>query len=137
MLGLPSDTPRKLGIVLDDDKLSPFWARDFGRIAPGLENNPSAQGAERNKCNDLFEPVMSALRVGSMIIGHTPQATAANETCRRTLRNAHGTIEQGGLIRADIGASRAFAIQDHMDPRPVHVVEILERTGEHRRVIIH
>ena len=116
--------------ALNDEHFSPFWVRDFGKVPAG------ATAANNSVCKNELEPVLTTLRLGSMIIGHTPQRSGAvNETCFRK----HGTIEQGGLIRVDIGASKAFAIADGHSPqeRPVQLVEILEEPGKPRRVVIH
>ena len=84
--------------ILHSEKLSPFWPRILGYVPP------NALTSENPICSSYLEPVLKTLKVGNMIIGHTPQFYAHNEGINSACDEK--------LWRVDIGASRAFSFFD-------------------------
>jgi hypothetical protein len=71
-------------------ELSPFWPRIFGSIKKHLNMNSS-------ECTKFVKPVLEALNIKGIIVGHTPQIkTNINSTCSNT------------VWRVDIASSKAF-----------------------------
>lgn len=115
LLGI-ADDPTNLLSIINSTKISPFWVRILGKI-------PSHQPAHIPQCTQIVQPVLATLKVGAMVIGHTPQSEdanglVANTTCGDT------------LIRTDIGASHAFAAIDKRSQRPIQIVEFKMRSPD-------
>lgn len=80
--------------ILNSEKISPFWPRILGYIPPNaLTNNNEI-------CSTYLNPVLKTLKLGNMIIGHTPQFYAHDEGINSTCDSK--------LWRVDIGSSKAF-----------------------------
>lgn len=72
---------------------SMFWTRILGKIPPGTSmNNPM--------CMDNIKNVLSLFKVGSIIIGHTPQSFMYSDDINSTCDNK--------IWRVDNGSSAAF-----------------------------
>lgn len=107
--------------IVDSFEYSMFWNRVLGAI-------PSNIPVKNSKiCRNYLKKVLNILKVGKMIIGHTPQffmnKDGINQTC------------DGKLWRIDVGISDAFSKFDNefennqfgrkvMDLRKVQVLEI-------------
>ena len=79
--------------IVDSFKNSMFWTRVLGSIPPGVNN-------EDPECSKYLEPVLKLLRVGHMIVGHTPQFYANKDGVNASCGDA--------LWRVDNGSSKAF-----------------------------
>jgi hypothetical protein len=104
-------TAKNITAIINSMKISPFWNRILGKIPPGLDKSDPT-------CQEHLAPVFRALKIGKMVVGHTPQLdnnTMANTTC------------SDSLVRVDIGASQAFeGIDGHgARERPAQVAEII------------
>ncbi|ARF10601.1 metallophosphatase/phosphoesterase [Hokovirus HKV1] len=71
---------------------SPFWSRILGFIPNNINNNDQA-------CNPLNK-VLDTLKIGHMVVGHTPQMNGIMGTCLNEKKPT--------LYKIDIGASKAF-----------------------------
>lgn len=100
--------------IINSMKISPFWNRILGKI-------PNNADSSDPSCQAHLIPVFNALKLGKMIIGHTPQlnASTGNTTCDES------------LVRIDIGSSQAFQGIDGFGKRkrPVRVAEIIVGGG--------
>ena len=70
-----------------------FWSRILGNI-------PSNYSSTDPKCAGIFDNVMSILKIGSIVIGHTPQPFVNNAGINGTCDNK--------IIRVDTGTSNVF-----------------------------
>ena len=102
-------------IIGSHDK-SMFWQRILGNIPPNMNNNDP-------DCEKYVKPILDIFKVGSIVIGHTPQfvknKTGINSTCGDK------------LWRIDTGASNAFSKfsnNDNIMYREIPVIEILNDT---------
>ena len=92
-----------------NNKKSPFWDRTYGIIKPN--SNP-------NECLQYFDPMTTQyLKIGYMIIGHSPQSiihnTSINSTCN------------GKLWRVDSGSSYSFdniIDYEHRYPQALEII---------------
>jgi hypothetical protein len=76
---------------------SMFWSRILGKIPPGTSlTNP--------QCMDNIKNVLKLFKIGSMIIGHTPQSFMYSNDINSTCDNK--------IWRVDNGASAAFNLFD-------------------------
>lgn len=97
--------------IINSNKLSPFWTRIFGYITP--QTNSAT-------CDIYLDPVIKALKVGHIIIGHTPQyythKQGINSSC------------DDKLWKVDLGLSKAFHPFDEFShiKKEVQVLEILD-----------
>jgi hypothetical protein len=100
--------------IINSMKISPFWNRILGKIPNGVDSSDPS-------CQTHLIPVFKALKLGKMIIGHTPQLhlSEGNTTCDES------------LVRIDIGSSQAFQGIDGFGKRkrPVRVAEIIVGGG--------
>lgn len=79
--------------IVKYSKNSMFWTRLLGKIPPGTSiNNPV--------CADNIKNVLSLFKVGSIIIGHTPQSFMYSDDINSTCDNK--------IWRVDNGSSSAF-----------------------------
>jgi len=113
-------------LIVSSSKYSMFWTRILGNI-------PTNVNIENDICAEYLKPVLETLKIGAMIIGHTPQSFAKfggiNGTCERTDDNQ--TMKT--LWRVDNGSSKAFdkfdtqlVTENHInDSRKPQVLEIL------------
>lgn len=98
--------------VLNDMKLSPFWARVYGSI-------PEHTSMTDPKCADALGQVLSTFKVGSLIVGHTPQITNGTSNINGTCAGPNGVNK---LYRVDGGFAKAFKVENGSK---VQVLEIL------------
>ena len=79
--------------IIKFSKNSMFWTRILGKIPPGTSmSNPM--------CMDNIKNVLSLFKVGSMVIGHTPQSFLYSDDINSTCDNK--------IWRVDNGSSAAF-----------------------------
>ena len=109
--------------IVNSSSLSPLWHRNLAMIPPDNEND---KGIINKDCKTYFEPLKNyfsekgILNLKGLIIGHTPQLSIHNKGIN--------TACNKGIIRIDIGASKAFNnIFDEKDIkyRQPQVIEIL------------
>lgn len=101
--------------IISDTNLSPFWTRLFGEINPNATMDDS-------KCNDVVKKILQIYKLGSIIVGHTPQNTI-NGTC-----DDNGTKR---VYRIDGMFSKAFDSFGKKD-----FIQVLEITDDtHFRII--
>ncbi len=83
--------------IIKYSKNSMFWTRILGKIPPGTSmSNPM--------CMDNIKNVLSLFKVGSMVIGHTPQSFLYSDDINSTCDNK--------IWRVDNGSSAAFNVFD-------------------------
>lgn len=79
--------------IIDSTKTSMFWTRILGSIPPNTNfNNP--------ECVNNIGDVLKLFKIGSMIIGHTPQSFTYSDDINQTC--------DGKIWRVDNGSSSAF-----------------------------
>lgn len=79
--------------IIRSSTTSMFWTRLLGHIPPGVEiDNPV--------CMTHIKEVLKLFKIGSMIIGHTPQAFLYSDDINATCSNK--------IWRVDTGSSSAF-----------------------------
>lgn len=104
--------------IVGNGKDSIFWNRILGSI-------PNDKDQNYKDCEKYLEPTLKILQIGHMIIGHTPQFYANNNSINSTCSSK--------LWRVDIGSSSAFNEFDKsylemgevMNQRKPSVLEIL------------
>jgi len=112
LLGLLKDKESDYINKILNAKNSMFWARILGEIDSGLSlSNP--------KCKDCISKVLTTLKIGNMVIGHTPQSMRN--------RNSNSTCDNR-IWRIDNGSSYAF---NSMGDIPTRRVQVLEITHDH------
>ncbi|AYV75859.1 MAG: metallophosphatase/phosphoesterase [Terrestrivirus sp.] len=79
--------------IVNGNELSMFWTRILGNI-------PSNTSNENNKCLDYIGSVLETFKIGSIVIGHTPQSFLHNEGINSVCDNR--------VWRVDNGSSAAF-----------------------------
>lgn len=79
--------------IIRYSKTSMFWSRILGKIPPGVD-------IKDPQCIKNIKNVLELFRVGSLIIGHTPQSFMYNEDINSTC--------SGKVWRVDNGSSGAF-----------------------------
>lgn len=87
-----------LGILKESDvsdiiygsERSPLWLRTLGLI-------PSGKSLHSPECAKNISKTIKSLKIGSIIVGHTPQLLGSNETC------------DGAIWRVDTALSDAFS----------------------------
>lgn len=95
--------------IINSSKVSPFWTRIFGNITPKTNDY---------NCVTHLEPVLKTLKIGNVIVGHTPQFYTHKEGINSTCDDK--------LWRVDIGLSKAFHPFDTIKTRKeIQVLEIL------------
>jgi hypothetical protein len=76
--------------IIEGREQSPFWPRLFGNIKRNLD-------IETTECKKLVSPILAALNVKGVVVGHTPQYKInINSTC------------SSKIWRVDIASSQAF-----------------------------
>jgi hypothetical protein len=76
--------------IIDGREQSPFWPRLFGNIKRNLDS-------ETSECKKLVSPILAALDIKGIIVGHTPQYKIhINSACSNK------------VWRVDIASSQAF-----------------------------
>jgi len=108
--------------IIESFKINMFWNRILGNIPPDTDMSDPV-------CYKNLKGVLKLLKVGHIIIGHTPQnfthKTGINGTCDDT------------VWRVDIGASQAFDSFDNFgdikDNKLIQVLEIID--GKHFNVL--
>lgn len=79
--------------IIKYSKNSMFWTRILGKIPPGVSlNNPD--------CLNNIKEVLDLFKVGSIVVGHTPQSFLYNDDINSTC--------DGRVWRVDNGSSAAF-----------------------------
>ncbi len=79
--------------IINSSKTSMFWTRILGNIPPNVSlTNPV--------CKDHIGKTLQTLKIGSMIIGHTPQSFTYSDDINQTC--------SGKIWRVDNGSSSAF-----------------------------
>lgn len=83
--------------IISSSKSSMFWNRILGSLPTNIH-------MEDPRCHEHISEVLKILKIGSMIIGHTPQSFTFNEKINSTCSDS--------VWRVDNGSSKAF---DHFD----------------------
>ncbi len=84
--------------IIKSSKTSMFWTRILGNIPPNVNlNNPA--------CINHIGKVLNLFKIGSIIIGHTPQSFTYSDDINQTC--------SGKVWRVDNGSSGAFHRFDH------------------------
>ena len=100
-------------IVIENMELSPFWTRIYGSIPKDTQMNTPI-------CSDHIKPVLQVFKIGTVIVGHTPQMKSdsygINGTCYEKDKNT--------LYRVDGGFSRGFRVFN--SNTIIQVLEILD-----------
>lgn len=79
-----------MNTLIEGQTESPFWPRIFGQLETNLT-------LESEECQKYVQPVLNALNIKGIIVGHTPQYKInINSTCSNT------------VWRVDIASSQAF-----------------------------
>jgi hypothetical protein len=107
--------------IISGNKFSMFWNRILGNLPGNLSMKDKV-------CKDNISNVMKVFKIGTMIIGHTPQSFLHNSKINGTCSNK--------VYRIDNGSSKAFNIFDQTylntgkinDTRKPQVMEILNDT---------
>ena len=81
----------------DEKNSSLFWTRVLGRIEPN-------KSMDYDECKNNISKVLGILKVGNIVVGHTPQSFINNDSINGTCDNA--------VIRVDNGSSHAFNLFD-------------------------
>ena len=84
---------RYLENIIKASKKSIFWTRILGSL-------PSNIKYDDKRCVDNLGKVLSTLRIGKIVIGHTPTSFAYNDDTNSTC--------SGSVLRTDNGSSKAF-----------------------------
>jgi hypothetical protein len=80
--------------IIDANQTSMFWTRILGNIPPNVSyKNPD--------CVNHINKVLKIFKIGSMIIGHTPQSFSYSDDINQTC--------SGKIWRVDNGSSSAFS----------------------------
>lgn len=111
LLGLINE--ENLGEIVKSMNHSMFWHRILGNIPPNV-------GLDNPMCKKYVGSILKTLKIGNMVIGHTPQSFANNEGINSTCKDS--------VWRVDTGSSYAFDKFDSGkfdDYRNVQVLEIL------------
>lgn len=96
--------------LLNSNNVSPFWPRILGQIPPNVSVK---------ECDTYVKPILKLLKIGHIIIGHTPQMYEKykediNSTC------------DDAVWRSDVGSSNAFHPFDNIpQTKKIQVLEIL------------
>lgn len=105
--------------IINSEKISPFWNRILGNI-------PHNATSDDELCVKYLEPVLKTLKIGSMIVGHTPQFvsndTGISDACDHK------------LWRIDTGSAKSFnkfdesfqETQKIMEQRKPQMLEIVD-----------
>ena len=75
-----------------------FWTRYLGLIPPGVK-------LKDKRCKKYIDNVLKLFKVGSLVVGHTPQSFQYTEDINSTC--------SGKVWRVDNGSSSAFDIFDN------------------------
>jgi hypothetical protein len=97
--------------ILTSSKTSPFWPRIYGNIKPGEPYN-------NKMCQVHLKPVLDTLKIGHMIIGHTPQGFDDDNSINATCGDK--------VFRVDGGFAKAFKFFSHRSKNKLQVLEILD-----------
>uniref|UniRef100_A0A6C0LRC4 Calcineurin-like phosphoesterase domain-containing protein n=1 Tax=viral metagenome TaxID=1070528 RepID=A0A6C0LRC4_9ZZZZ len=103
-------------MFIDNTDLSPFWTRVYGSI-------PEKADLSSNDCKIAVGEIIKVLKVGQIIVGHTPQLYTKGDGINGTCFDKHG---KNKLYRVDGGFSRAFRIFQNYNL--IQVLEILNDT---------
>lgn len=106
--------PYEITNLLDDPSLSPFWPRFLGAIPPN-------RSMKNNYCTEYVKPVIETLKIGSLVIGHTPQIAQVTNGINGTCFYNKGNHLTAGVLRVDGGFSKAFKLSNK-----IQVIEILK-----------
>jgi len=120
--------------LLSDYKKSIFWTRILGSLPADVDVlDEKDKLINEEICSDYIKKVLDVLKVGNMIIGHTPQfiygTNGVNSTCNKK------------IWRVDIGGSKAFNKYDVSETeksknREAHMLEIINNEkGEKFNII--
>ena len=101
-------------IDLVNSDISPFWTRVYGTIKP-------SKPLKSMECEDL-KRALQVYKIGSMVVGHTPQAFQNNTGINGTCYNG----DRPCLFRVDAGCAQAFKKLGNR--QYVQVLEILDDT---------
>lgn len=94
--------------IVKYSKNSMFWTRILGKIPPGV-------GLDNSVCQNNISEVLKLFKVGSIVIGHTPQSFMSSDDINSTC---------GGKVwRVDNGSSAAFNMFDDNFRKTGHVVK--------------
>jgi hypothetical protein len=92
LLGKDNLNNPNLEKILFDPNISPFWARVLGKI-------PANETMKNTDCNTYVKPILNILKIGNLVIGHTPQlynnANGINGTCSMNGINTVHRVDGG------------------------------------------
>lgn len=104
--------------ILNSSKTSPFWPRIYGNIKPG-------EPYSNQMCQKYLKPVLDTLKMGHMIIGHTPQGFDGNPKNDGENSGINATCG-GKVFRVDGGFAKAFQIFNNGKSNKIQVLEIID-----------
>ena len=84
---------REIEHIINNPETSMFWTRLLGVIKPNTSLNDPV-------CKDNISKILELFKIGSIIIGHTPQSFVKNKDINSTCSNK--------VWRVDNGSSSAF-----------------------------
>jgi hypothetical protein len=82
-----------IGKIIASSSKSMFWTRILGNLPPDVNMNDK-------RCMDSIGDVLGILKIGHMVVGHTPQSFTYSKTINSTC--------DGAVWRVDNGSSSAF-----------------------------
>jgi len=103
LLGLIDES--KIENFIEANETSMFWTRFLGKI-------PKEMKATDPECSKYISGVLNTFKVGSIIIGHTPQSFLYDQDLNSTC--------DGRVWRVDNGSSKAFDIFDDKNKYKLH-----------------
>lgn len=100
-------------LFLNTDDVSPFWTRVYGAI-------PENEDLSSKSCSDSVKNVIEVLKLGQIVVGHTPQLSSR----RNGINGTCYVNKQNKLYRIDGGFSKAFKIFG--EKKFIQVLEIID-----------
>ena len=104
--------------LLKPDVLSPFWPRIFGTLNTNLDY-------ETFECKKYIAPILEALDIKGIIVGHTPQIKMnINSTCSNTVWRIDMASSQAfdEIMFKDVDFSEKQAIQEGRIPQVLEII---------------
>jgi hypothetical protein len=103
--------------LLLSNSMSPFWTRIYGNI-------PTNTSFDSGDCDAHVKKILEVLKIGHIIVGHTPQLFTNKEGINGTCYEQDTKTKK--LYRVDGGFSKAFKIFEKHEM--VQVLEIIKDT---------
>lgn len=111
---LSSEDSAVMNIVLTNQDISPFWTRVYGVL-------PNNMSLTEKQCSDSVKKIMEVLKIGHIVVGHTPQLFTNRNGINGTCYEVDGDNK---LYRIDGGFSKAFDVFNNKNL--VQILEILD-----------